>query len=323
MVLPFHFNSPLRFSGNQSYASRYSNQKNEWPMPGRAQAGTGKVPWRRGPPVPLQRRVRRLLALSNLEVVYNNVSLVLRGVSLEVPEGSIVALLGANGAGKTTALRAISGLLDVHGAEVTKGEIAFDGKRIDDRNPSEIVQRGIVQVLEGRRIFSELTIDENLRAGAYTNRDKVAVAAAYDRVMDLFPVLADRRKATAGYLSGGEQQMLAIGRALMAGPSMLLLDEPSLGLAPRLVQQIRDIIVDINQQGTGVLLVEQNATMALSIADYGYVLETGRVVMDGPAQKLLKDDDVREFYLGLRGEDATRKSFRDVKHYKRKKRWLS
>jgi len=264
-----------------------------------------------------------LLALSNLEVVYNNVSLVLRGISLEVAEGSIVALLGANGAGKTTTLRAISGLLDVHGAEVTKGEVALGGKKIDDKNASEIVKHGVVQVLEGRRIFSELTVDENLRTGAYTNRDKAAVTAAYDRVMDLFPVLADRRKATAGYLSGGEQQMLAIGRALMAEPTMLLLDEPSLGLAPRLVQQIRDIIVDINKQGTGVLLVEQNATMALSIADYGYVLETGRVVMDGPAQKLLKDDDVREFYLGLHGEESTRKSFRDVKHYKRKKRWLS
>lgn len=264
-----------------------------------------------------------MLALSNLEVVYNNVSLVLRGISLEVAEGSIVALLGANGAGKTTTLRAISGLLDVHGAEVTKGEVALGGKKIDDKNASEIVKHGVVQVLEGRRIFSELTVDENLRTGAYTNRDKAAVTAAYDRVMDLFPVLADRRKATAGYLSGGEQQMLAIGRALMAEPTMLLLDEPSLGLAPRLVQQIRDIIVDINKQGTGVLLVEQNATMALSIADYGYVLETGRVVMDGPAQKLLKDDDVREFYLGLHGEESTRKSFRDVKHYKRKKRWLS
>lgn len=264
-----------------------------------------------------------MLTLSNLEVVYNNVSLVLRGISLEVADGSIVALLGANGAGKTTTLRAISGLLDVHGAEVTKGEVSLGGNRIDDRHPAEIVKKGVVQVLEGRRIFSELTVDENLRTGAYTNRDKKAVGTAYERVMDLFPILADRRKATAGYLSGGEQQMLAIGRALMAEPTLLLLDEPSLGLAPRLVQQIRDIIVDINKQGTGVLLVEQNATMALSIADYGYVMETGRVVMDGPAQKLLKDDDVREFYLGLHGEDATRKSFRDVKHYKRKKRWLS
>ncbi|MDH3305901.1 MAG: ABC transporter ATP-binding protein [Acidimicrobiia bacterium] len=263
-----------------------------------------------------------MLALSNVEVVYNDVILVLRGISLDVPDGSIVALLGANGAGKTTTLRAISGLLDVHDGEVTKGDVTLGDERIDDRDAAEIVKKGVVQVLEGRRIFAELTVDDNLRTGAYTNKDKVSASAAYDRVMELFPVLADRRKSTAGYLSGGEQQMLAIGRALMAEPKVLLLDEPSLGLAPRLVQQIRDIIVDINKQGTAVLLVEQNATMALSIATYGYVMETGKIVMDGPAQKLLKDDDVREFYLGL-GEGSARRSFRDVKHYKRKKRWLS
>jgi branched-chain amino acid transport system ATP-binding protein len=264
-----------------------------------------------------------VLALSNLEVVYNDVILVLRGISLEVPDGSIVALLGANGAGKTTTLRSISGLLDVHEGDVTKGEVNFNGDRIDNRDAAEIVGMGVVQVLEGRRIFAELTVDENLKVGSYTNRDKASVAAAHDRVMGLFPVLATRRKAVAGYLSGGEQQMLAIGRALMAQPKVLLLDEPSLGLAPLLVQQIRDIIVDINKQGTSVLLVEQNAVMALSIADYGYIMETGKIVMDGNADKLIRDEDVREFYLGLHGEEGTRKSFRDVKHYKRKKRWLS
>ncbi len=247
----------------------------------------------------------------------------LRGISLEVPDGSIVALLGANGAGKTTTLRAISGLLDVHNGDITKGKISYEGNRIDEKDPSELVKQGIVQVLEGRRIFAELTVDENLRAGAYTNTDRAREATAYDRVMDLFPVLARRRRSIAGYLSGGEQQMLAIGRALMTEPKMLLLDEPSLGLAPRLVQQIRDIIVDINKLGTSVLLVEQNATMALSIASYGYVMETGKVVMDGPAEKLLRDEDIREFYLGLHAEGGERKSFRDVKHYKRKKRWLS
>ncbi|MFQ5947589.1 MAG: ABC transporter ATP-binding protein [Acidimicrobiia bacterium] len=264
-----------------------------------------------------------MLAVTNVEVVYNDVILVCRGISLEVSEGSIVALLGANGAGKTTTLRAISGLLKVHEGEITKGEVTFNGHRIDDKDAADIVKAGIGQVLEGRRIFAELTVDENLRAGSYTQRDKMKVNAAFERVMDLFPVLAERRRSTAGYLSGGEQQMLAIARGLMIEPKLLLLDEPSLGLAPKLVQQIRDIIVDINEQGTGVLLVEQNANMALSIADYGYVMETGKIVMDGAPDKLLKDEDVREFYLGLRAESEERKTFRDVKHYKRKKRWLS
>ena len=264
-----------------------------------------------------------VLAVKNLEVVYNDVILVLRGVSFEVPDGSIIALLGANGAGKTTVLRAISGLLDIHSGDITKGEVSFETERIDASNAAEIVKKGIVQVLEGRRIFAELTVDENLRVGGYTTLDKARASDAYDRVMTLFPPIADRRTSTAGYLSGGEQQMLAIGRALMAEPKLLLLDEPSLGLAPRLVQQIRDIIVDINKQGTSVLLVEQNAVMALGIADYGYIMETGKIVMDGDSAKLLNDEDVREFYLGLRGEDGQRKSFKDVKHYKRKKRWLS
>ena len=263
-----------------------------------------------------------MLEVANLEVVYNDVVLVLRGLSLEVRDGQIVALLGANGAGKTTTLRAISGLLDVHNGDVTKGTVSLNGTRIDGKDPSEIVRAGLTQVLEGRRVFAELTVDENLRTGAFTTRDRGTVKASFDRVMTLFPLLAGRRKATAGYLSGGEQQMLAIGRALMADPTLLVLDEPSLGLAPKLVQQMKQIIVDINKQGTSVLLIEQNANMALSIADYGYIMETGKVVMDGDPEKLLKDEDVREFYLGLHGE-GERKSFRDVKHYKRRKRWLS
>ncbi len=261
-----------------------------------------------------------MLEVANLEVVYNDVVLVLRGISLEVPDGKIVALLGANGAGKTTTIRAITGLLDVHEGDITKGHVRWQGEDIHDNLPSSIVRAGITQVMEGRRIFAEMTVDENLRTGGYTNR--AAANAALDRVMTLFPVLAERRKSTAGYLSGGEQQMLAIGRALMADPQLLILDEPSLGLAPMLVQQIRDIIVEINKQGTSVLLIEQNANMALSIADFGYIMETGKVVMDGDPQKLLKDEDVQEFYLGLHAE-GDRKSFRDVKHYKRRKRWLS
>ena len=265
-----------------------------------------------------------VLAVRNLEVVYNDVISVLHGISLEVTPGSIVALLGANGAGKTTTLRSISGLLGVHRGEITKGSIELLGEDITKMDPADIVDRGVIQVLEGRRIFAELTVEENLRTGSFTVNDKGVAAAAHDRVMELFPVLKSRLKSTAGYLSGGEQQMLAMGRALMAEPKLLLLDEPSLGLAPLLVQQIRDIIVDINAQGTAVLLVEQNATMALSIADHGYVLETGKVVMDGPAQRLLADDDVKEFYLGLHtGEEGGRRSFQEVKHYKRKKRWLS
>ncbi|MFV9673743.1 MAG: ABC transporter ATP-binding protein [Acidimicrobiia bacterium] len=263
-----------------------------------------------------------MLEVANLEVVYNDVVLVLRGLSLSVPDGEIIALLGANGAGKTTALRAITGILDVHSGDITKGSVTFAGDRIDGKDPSAIVRLGMSQVLEGRRIFAEMSVDDNLRAGAFTNSSRASVAAAHERVMELFPVLQGRRKDTAGYLSGGEQQMLAIGRALMADPKLLILDEPTLGLAPMLVQQIRDIIVDINAQGVSVLLIEQNANMALSIANYGYIMETGKIVMDGDPQKLLGDEDVKEFYLGLHGE-GERKSFRDVKHYKRRKRWLS
>ncbi len=253
-------------------------------------------------------------------MVYDDVILVLRGVSLEVPEGKIVALLGANGAGKTTLLRAITGLLDIHEGEITKGEVTLDGQAIHHRPPARIVSAGISQVLEGRRVFGEFTVEENLRLGAHLVRSDMK--SNLERMYRLFPVLFERRHRTAGYLSGGEQQMLAIARALMANPRYLLLDEPSLGLAPRLVAQIRDLIVEINRGGTTVLLVEQNANMALSVAEYGYVLETGKVVMSKPARELLEDEDVREFYLGLHQEGAAR-SFRDVKHYKRRKRWLS
>jgi branched-chain amino acid transport system ATP-binding protein len=263
-----------------------------------------------------------VLAVENLEVVYNDVILVLRGISLEVPDGEIVALLGANGAGKTTTLRAITGLLEIHEGDVTKGDIRFDGVNVTDEDPATRVRRGISQVMEGRRVFAEMTVDENLTAGAYSNRDGNRVKVARDRVFSLFPQLARRRNATAGYLSGGEQQMLAIGRALMQDPKLLIFDEPSLGLAPRLVQEVRDIIVEINSQGTSVLLIEQNAKMALSIAHHGYIMETGKLVMDGDPARLLKDDDVKEFYLGLHATGEQR-SFRDVKHYKRRKRWLS
>lgn len=262
-----------------------------------------------------------MLEVSNLEVVYNDVVLVLRGISLEAGQGQIVALLGANGAGKTTTARAITGLLDVHEGDITKGAIRFEGEDITHILPSERVHKGISQVMEGRRIFAEMTVDENLAAGAYVNRDRSVTHTAHDRVMTLFPPLAERRNQVAGYMSGGEQQMLAIGRALMQTPKLMILDEPSLGLAPLLVQRIADIIVEINRQGTAVLLIEQNAHMALSIADHGYVMENGKMVMDGVAEKLQADEDIQEFYLGLHA--GQRKSFRDVKHYKRRKRWLS
>ncbi len=265
-----------------------------------------------------------MLEVANLEVVYNEVILVLRGLSIEVPEGNIVALLGSNGAGKTTTSRAITGLLDNHEGKVTKGSITWNGKDITHTKPSQIVQSGIAQVMEGRRCFGELTVDENLATGAFTN--KAGQKKQYERVMELFPRLQERRKQLAGYMSGGEQQMLAIGRALMAEPKLLILDEPSLGLAPLLVQQVRDVIKELNADGMSILLIEQNAMMALSIADYGYIMENGKVVMDGDGKKLLGDDDVKEFYLGLHqgdDEDSGRKSFKDVKHYKRRKKWAS
>jgi branched-chain amino acid transport system ATP-binding protein len=261
-----------------------------------------------------------MLAVENLEVVYEDVVLVLKGISLQVPEGKIVALLGANGAGKTTVLRAITGLLDIHRGKITKGAVTLDGRPISTLDAPATVAAGVGQVMEGRRVFSEFTVEENLRIGGHTST-RSEVTENMERVFGLFPVLADRKKQVAGYLSGGEQQMLAIGRAMMAKPAYLLLDEPSLGLAPLVVQQIRDLIVSINAQGTSVLLVEQNAAMALAIADHGYVMETGRIVMDAPAAQLREDEDIREFYLGLRGDEES--SFRNVKHYRRRKRWLS
>jgi branched-chain amino acid transport system ATP-binding protein len=241
-----------------------------------------------------------VLAIDNLEVVYDDVLLALQGVSLELPAGGIVALLGANGAGKTTALRAMTGLLPIHRGAVKRGTISLDGQRIDGRAAHDIVRAGVAQVMEGRRVFAELTVEENLRVGSYTARS--GLQARLRRMFDLFPVLGERRGQSAGYLSGGEQQMLAIARALMSEPRYLLLDEPSLGLAPRIVAQIRDLIVRLNEDGTGILLVEQNAAMALAIADHGYVLETGRVALDKPAAALSADDEVRKLYLGLREE---------------------
>jgi branched-chain amino acid transport system ATP-binding protein len=261
-----------------------------------------------------------VLAVSNVEVVYDDVVLVLHGVSLEVGRGEIVALLGANGAGKTTLLRAITGLLGVHRGKITKGSVALDGAPITGKDAPAIVKAGVAQVMEGRRTFFELTVDENLRAGAFT-RSKAEIEKSRAEVFELFPVLEKYRGQTAGYLSGGEQQMLVIGRALMSQPDVLLMDEPSLGLAPKIVAQVRDIIVEINRRGTAVLLVEQNAQMALRIASRGYVMETGKVVRDGTASELLEDADIREFYLGIGHEG--RRSFRDVKTYRRRRRWAA
>jgi len=264
-----------------------------------------------------------VLSLTNVEVIYDRVILVLKGVSLTVPEGGITALLGANGAGKTTALKAISGLLPAERGEVAKGAIEFNGERIDRLRPHEIVARGIVQVLEGRRVFEHLTTEENLIAGAHTQTDTRRVKQGIERVYEYFPRLKERRTVKAGYLSGGEQQMLVIGRALVSNPRLMLLDEPSLGLAPMLVEEIFEIVERLNrEEQLTVLLVEQNATLALGIAEHGYVMENGRIVLDGPAATLRENADIKEFYLGLT-EIGARKSYRDVKHYKRRKRWLS
>jgi branched-chain amino acid transport system ATP-binding protein len=246
-----------------------------------------------------------MLQVDNIEVVYNGVIKAVREVSLQVPDKSIVALLGANGAGKTTVLRAITGLLSLQRAKLTRGSISLDGKRIDKLPPDQIIGLGIAQVLEGRRIFGSLTVEENLKAGAYSRKDTAAVRRTYEHILHLFPILAERLKGAAGYLSGGEQQMLAIGRAMMAGPRLLLLDEPSLGLAPLIVQKIRDIIVEINKEGTAVLLVEQNAKMALSIASYGYIMEIGKIADARPAAELLRDETVKRFYLGLTEHGTT------------------
>jgi branched-chain amino acid transport system ATP-binding protein len=262
-----------------------------------------------------------MLKLNNIQVIYSDVILVLKGLSLEVPEGKIVALLGANGAGKTSTLKAISGLLKTEDGAVTDGSIEFLAERIDGQDPEDICRRGIVQVMEGRKVLESLTVEENLRIGGYTRRDAEGVRQDMQMIFEYFPRLVERRTQVAGYLSGGEQQMLVIGRALMAKPRLLLLDEPSLGLAPLLVREIFEIIQKINaERGTTFLLVEQNAQIALRIAHYGYIMENGRIVYDGPAEKLRGNDDVREFYLGL-SEAGRRKSFRDVKFYKRRKRW--
>ena len=264
-----------------------------------------------------------MLSVNNIEVIYDHVILVLKGVSLRVPEGGIVALLGANGAGKSTTLKAISGLLRTERGEVTKGAIELRGESIQRKDPADVVRRGIVQVMEGRHVFEHLTVEENLLTGAYTRRNGHSLTEDIDRVYGYFPRLTQRRHVKAGYISGGEQQMLAIGRALMARPTLMLLDEPSMGLAPMLVQEIFDIVSRLNrEQKVAVLLAEQNATTALRFAQYGYVMENGRIVLDGDARTISENEDIKEFYLGLTGV-GQRKSYRDVKHYKRRKRWLS
>ncbi|PLX34143.1 MAG: ABC transporter ATP-binding protein [Hyphomicrobiales bacterium] len=264
-----------------------------------------------------------ILSVNNIEVIYNHVILVLKGVSLDVPRGGIVALLGANGAGKTTTLKAISNLLRAERGEVTKGAILFEGNEVTDLTPNDLVTRGCIQVMEGRHCFEHLTVEENLMTGAYTRRDgAAAVKADLELVYSYFPRLRERRKSLAGYTSGGEQQMVAIGRALMSKPKMILLDEPSMGLAPQLVEEIFEIVRKLNEQeGVSILLAEQNTNIALKYSNYGYILESGRVVLDGDAAELRENEDVKEFYLGVAGAD--RKSFRDVKHYKRRKRWLA
>jgi len=263
------------------------------------------------------------LSINNIEVIYDHVILVLRGVSLDVPDGGIVALLGANGAGKTTTLKAISNLLRAERGDVTKGTIEYRGERIDRLTPNDLVRRGVCQVMEGRHCFAHLTVEENLLTGAFTRKGpRSEIAASLDKVYHYFPRLRERRGSLAGYTSGGEQQMTAIGRALMAQPSMILLDEPSMGLAPQIVEEIFAIVEELNRkERVSFLLAEQNTMVALRHAGYGYILENGRVVMDGIASELLHNEDVKEFYLGL--STSGRKSFRDVKHYRRRKRWLA
>jgi branched-chain amino acid transport system ATP-binding protein len=263
-----------------------------------------------------------VLNVNGIEVIYNHVILVLKGVSLNVPEGKIVAILGGNGAGKTTTLRAVSNLLRGERGEVTKGSIELRGERIENLSPSDLVKRGVVQVMEGRHCFAHLTIEENLMTGAYTVKSKAQIAANLEKVYNYFPRLKTRRTSQAAYTSGGEQQMCAIGRALMASPTMVLLDEPSMGLAPQIVEEVFEIVKDLNQkEKVTFLLAEQNTNMALKYADYGYIMESGRVVMDGVASDLANNEDVKEFYLGMGGGE--RKSFKDVKSYKRRKRWLA
>jgi branched-chain amino acid transport system ATP-binding protein len=264
-----------------------------------------------------------LLNVENIEVIYNHIILVLKGVSLQVPEGGITAILGANGAGKSTTLKSISNLLRAERGDVTKGQISYKGQRIDKMTPADLVKKGVIQVMEGRHCFEHLTVEENLLTGAYTRTDgKGQISADLEMVYTYFPRLRERRKSQAGYTSGGEQQMVAMGRAMMAKPKMILLDEPSMGLAPQLVEEIFEIVKTLNEEeGVSFLLAEQNTNVALKYAKYGYILENGRVVMDGEAASLRENSDVREFYLGM--SDTGRKSFRDVKHYRRRKRWLA
>ncbi|WP_332682816.1 ABC transporter ATP-binding protein [Bosea sp. (in: a-proteobacteria)] len=264
-----------------------------------------------------------ILSLNNIEVIYDHVILVLKGVSLQVPRKGIVAILGANGAGKTTTLKAISNLLKAERGEVTKGSIVFDGERVDRMSPSELVRRGCIQVMEGRHCFGHLSIEENLLTGAFTRRDgNAAIKRDLEKIYELFPRLKQRRSSQAGYTSGGEQQMCAVGRAMMSKPKMILLDEPSMGLAPQIVEEIFEIVRRLNaEEGVSFLVAEQNTNMALRYATYGYIMETGRVVMDGEAQMLRENEDVKEFYLGV--AEGAKKSFREVKSYKRRKRWLS
>ena len=262
------------------------------------------------------------LDVNSIEVIYDHVILVLKGVSLSVPQGGIVALLGANGAGKTTTLKAISNLLRAERGDVTKGSIEYQGKRVERLSPNELVKAGVIQVMEGRHCFGHLTVDENLLTGAFTRGSRAEIRRDLDLVYGYFPRLQERKKSLAGYVSGGEQQMVAIGRALMARPKMILLDEPSMGLAPQIVEEIFDIVQRLNRDhGVSFLLAEQNTNIALRYADYGYILENGRVVLDGDAATLRANEDVKEFYLGIAG--TGRKSYRDVKHYKRRKRWLA
>ncbi len=263
-----------------------------------------------------------LLNLNNIEVIYDHVILVLKGVSLEVPEGNIVTLLGANGAGKTTTLKAISNLLQAERGEVTKGSIEYRQERVDRLTPAELVSKGVIQVMEGRHCFEHLTVEENLLTGAYSRKDgRGAIQQDLELVYGYFPKIRDRRDADAGYISGGEQQMTALGRALMARPKLILLDEPSMGLAPQLVEEIFEIVHRLNEEErVSFLIAEQNATMALRYANYGYIMENGRVVMDGEAEELRENEDVKEFYLGM--DSSGRKSYREVKSYRRRKRWL-
>jgi branched-chain amino acid transport system ATP-binding protein len=263
-----------------------------------------------------------VLNVNGIEVIYNHVILVLKGVSLHVQKGQIAAILGGNGAGKTTTLRAISNLLKGERGEVTKGSIELRGERIENLTPSDLVKRGVVQVMEGRHCFAHLTIEENLLTGAYTRTDKAEIAANLEKVYNYFPRLKTRRSSLAAYTSGGEQQMCAIGRAIMASPSVVLLDEPSMGLAPQIVEEVFEIVKDLNtKEGVTFLIAEQNTNMALKYSDYGYIMESGRIVMDGVAADLRNNEDVKEFYLGMGGGE--RKSFKDVKSYKRRKRWLA